>query len=784
MASLALRAVAGSTGSPLQSPRYHLQQQQQQEVIPSSPLPAVDQASLHFAPGMLDQIRTLTDAGAMTRLLHETIAFQRAIESDLESLFSQRHELERKLAALVVRSGEVLEIVKADSDQMLSSVASTCALADHVSGKVRELDRAQSRVQSTLARIDAIVERANCIDGAKQALDALDYESAAKFIETFLHLDAQYSDSTTAGNGVEGKQDTSSEQRAQLLESKEKLENLIRKNLASAVEERDHQSVVRFVKLFTPLGLEEEGLQKFVNYLREVIVFRAREEFEGLVDAVEQATLEGKSHLTPDFVGALRSLFTDIAVAVQENDEILRSLCSEDGIVHAVRELQEECDSRGTLILKRYMDFRKLGRLAKECSTHTNKNIITVGAAEGPDPREVGIYLEEIAALSQISEDYSLFMITKIREAESAGAQMSPRATNFLRMGTFSRTVQELMMHYIVLEEFFMAENVRKAVKIDEFVADALTTSMVDDVFYVLQQCTRRSISTLNLQSVLATVNGAINLLNNEYNEALKLKLREPNLAGRLFSAGVGVVKVGTEVATALNDVDISAEYVIKLRHDLEEHCTETFAAPADRDKAKSCLTDLGETSNIFRQLLSAGLEQLANSLTPKLRPILDSVGTISYELTEAQYAENEVNNPWVQKLLYAVDTNVMWLQPMMTNNTYDSLVHLVIDFIVKRLEVIIAQKRFNQLGGLQLDRDARSLVAHFSSMTQRTVRDKFARLSQMATILNLEKVVEILDYWGENSGPMTWRLTPAEARRILSLRVDFKPEAIQALRL
>ncbi|KAI7985633.1 Metal transporter Nramp6 [Camellia lanceoleosa] len=33
-----------------------------------------------------------------------------------------------------------------------------------------------------------------------------------------------------------------------------------------------------------------------------------------------------------------------------------------------------------------------------------------------------------------------------------------------------------------------------------------------------------------------------------------------------------------------------------------------------------------------------------------------------------------------------------------------------------------------------------------------------------------------------ENSGPMTWRLTPAEVRRVLGLRVDFKPEAIAAL--
>ena len=54
----------------------------------------------------------------------------------------------------------------------------------------------------------------------------------------------------------------------------------------------------------------------------------------------------------------------------------------------------------------------------------------------------------------------------------------------------------------------------------------------------------------------------------------------------------------------------------------------------------------------------------------------------------------------------------------------------------------------------------------------------------QIATLLNLESVSEVMDYWGENSGPLTWRLTPAEVREVLSLRVDFSAAAIAALRL
>lgn len=49
------------------------------------------------------------------------------------------------------------------------------------------------------------------------------------------------------------------------------------------------------------------------------------------------------------------------------------------------------------------------------------------------------------------------------------------------------------------------------------------------------------------------------------------------------------------------------------------------------------------------------------------------------------------------------------------------------------------------QLGGLQFDKELRSLVAYLTTVTTWTIRDKFARLTQMATILNLERVIKII---------------------------------------
>lgn len=542
-------------------------------MIPEDVLPASVPVS-----NMLEQIRTLTDIGAMTRLLHECIAYERSIDNELETILDERHGLEKKLSGLH-QSAEVLEFVRSDSDQMLLSVQSTCALADHVSGKVRELDLAQSRVQSTLARIDAIVDRTNCIDGAKQALEAEDYETAAKYVETFLQLDAEFNEGVAGLDTVSGKE-AGAEQRKQMVESKQKLESIIRKKLVVAVEAKDHTNVVRFVKLYPPLRLQEEGLRSYVGYLRKVVSLRARNEYEGLVEALGAS--EGGRGGGPDFVGVLNNLFKDIADAVDENEELLFDLAGEEGVATAMLELQEECNARGNIIVKKYIEHRKLPKLTKDIATH-NKNLLAVGGNEGPDRREIEVILEEMMLLSQTSEEYFDFMYTKLREAGSGGAQVSPREYNTFKTGSFGQSVLELVGYYVNLEEYFMGENVQKAIKIDEFVPDGMTTSMVDDVFYVLQSCTRRAISTSSVQSVLQVINYTSNLLNNEFNEALQRKFREPNLFSKLFSQGVPVPKVGTEIATALNNIDISAEYVVKLKHDIEEHCYKV-----------SCLTHLG----------------------------------------------------------------------------------------------------------------------------------------------------------------------------------------------
>ena len=78
--------------------------------------------------------------------------------------------------------------------------------------------------------------------------------------------------------------------------------------------------------------------------------------------------------------------------------------------------------------------------------------------------------------------------------------------------------------HADLQEEFYLEENVEKAITIDEWSPDALTTSMVDDVFFVLQKCGGRALAIGSLQCLCAILGQLNNLLRDSLRAALEYK--------------------------------------------------------------------------------------------------------------------------------------------------------------------------------------------------------------------------------------------------------------------
>ena len=72
-------------------------------------------------------------------------------------------------------------------------------------------------------------------------------------------------------------------------------------------------------------------------------------------------------------------------MAVEENEEFLRSTFGPESVLDVIQALQGECDTHGSRILQRYIGFRQFARLQKEMS---HKKVDS-SVAGGVDPREV-----------------------------------------------------------------------------------------------------------------------------------------------------------------------------------------------------------------------------------------------------------------------------------------------------------------------------------------------------------------------------------------------------------
>eukprot|EP00894_Picocystis_sp_ML_P002221 jgi/Pico_ML_1/52738/g3402.t1 len=499
---------------------------------------------------------------------------------------------------------QVIEKLEVDAKLVADNVAHTSKLASRLSSRVKRLDSVQSKIKSTLARIDAILDRSNCLNGVNQAMDEQDYERAAQYVSKFIELDSD------VGNlpFLDTKQ--LSDQKTSMMASRARLEEIVREKFKEAANNNNHTEAFRFGKLYPLLGIRDEGLQAVTSYVRSVVSGRARTQFEALSDELGNA---GNERQKADFVGVLTAHFKDIGAAISENEPMLIGSFGNEALLSFVAAMHEECDVRGTAVIKRFCEHNSIEKLVKDTGSRSSMHAQTGDV----DPREC----------------------------------------------------------------------------------------------------------------ILATLSFAANTLTNKYKEKLAQEVRgraTKLLADAPAEYGLPPAEEAGMHAAPMNDLDVSAEYAEKLRRELEEFAMEVFSMPTDQDRIKSALSELGKAASDFSHMSKSSLEQL-------------SMGILSKSLA---------------------------------------------DSLTSRLDAMMMQKRFNPLGGLQFDKDVRNLIGRLSGLTQGTVRDKFSRLQQIAIILNLESVQEILDSWGDNAGSLSWRLSPAEVKKVMSLRVDFRPEDIARLSL
>ena len=330
-----------------------------------------------------------------------------------------------------------------------------------------------------------------------------------------------------------------------------------------------------------------------------------------------------------------------------------------------------------------------------------------------------------------------------------------------------------------------------------------------------------------NLNCVCAVINHIASLLESDFLEALRTPLRAfpgggiidnlsvgmtaltGTLTGAMAGGGKGIVS--TEDAaeqqrqaflTALNNAEIATGYISELASEeimrrlgrkvriIQPACNDTTTTnnkltTGEHENLQSCVRELSSLSARFKQLVEAGLNELNNSaLKPEVKPMINDFQDVPRDIDDVEFAEAEANEPWIQTVLINLHNLLENFKPRLSASSFDQLVSYLTNTVASTLERAVLKSKFTRLGGLQFDRELRALVNFLTAVTSSTVRDRFARLHQINTVLNLEQPQEVLEYYGGNSSGVTWRLTPAEVRQVLQLRVDFRTDEIKRLNL
>lgn len=304
------------------------------------------------------------------------------------------------------------------------------------------------------------------------------------------------------------------------------------------------------------------------------------------------------------------------------------------------------------------------------------------------------------------------------------------------------------------------------------------------------------------MDGICAVINNAASTLEQDFVPALKSTLKAGYPSGYIdlahaYNAFQTSIQQGklqtndneharTNFIVQLNNADVSTEFIETLTNSI----TDEIKGALPRITAKeiglveSCMSGMKSVRDTLKAIVDFGLQQLrASAIKPRLHTWVDQFIALNHTMTDDELGTYEAGETFAQMLIHHLDGLLKSFENVMSSRNYDALVGLVAGDLTLRLERAIKKSTFNRIGGLVLDQEVRAISSFLATATSWSVRDKMIRLTQIATLLNLEKLAEVQDYWDPNEGETTWRLTVSEVRQILALRIDFKMEEIKRLK-
>ncbi|VDK67252.1 unnamed protein product [Onchocerca ochengi] len=436
----------------------------------------------------------------------------------------------------VTRLKNQMTLIESDTKQLASKLKMISGLADSISSKVMALDIAKGRVVECLQRVSDLMDLRNCADGVRSAIEQEDYELAARHIHKFLTLDTTV---FQMGDHNEGKDVGQSMGKSYeiLREAMTEMKSVIEKRFDQAVKDNDVASIQRFFKLFPLLNEHANGIKRIGDYLCIKICEFAERNYKVML-----AGGTDDKRINVLYADALTMLFEGIAREIQVYEPLIDSSYGPDKLLSLIEILQEICDKEAERIIDAFIKNRQFDSKAKmveKITRNSDKYVL-----DKIDALELDVLLSEVTLMHTRTHLYWRYLKRRLNVAnmktdeqneldenqmtdenkrlfEEGRAKQKRERSNKLDdlvlRSVLGTRMQELLGQYVLMEQFYMTESVAKAMTMDLKESDSLTSSTLDDVFFIVRKCVRRSLSSSSVDCTCAVLNNGVTALEADF---------------------------------------------------------------------------------------------------------------------------------------------------------------------------------------------------------------------------------------------------------------------------
>uniref|UniRef100_A0A7S4LE23 Conserved oligomeric Golgi complex subunit 4 n=1 Tax=Eutreptiella gymnastica TaxID=73025 RepID=A0A7S4LE23_9EUGL len=732
---------------------------------------------------------------------------------EIHALVSNKAEMQAQEEFLGDLRRHQLSSAKDRTVQLAGTISEAAKLANKSSKRVKELDQVKARVNEALELVEGITSQHSSLEGVTEALASKDYETAVKHVTRYFETEKQLK------NVGEMEDLTSSATSTQVQLEADKLREAIRTEFKDASSKKDSDRVIRFSKLFAPLDMATEGLELYLQFLKEEIATELTGWVKENVKKVETKDGDGT------YLAILSRVLDTIAATLEDQDSHVATHFGTAGTKEFLHQLNNEASSQMMPILKSIVKTTK----------PLNDN------PQGVEPVEMDEMMDEIAHVSRTCNIYYHFIASRHAKAEEAevaakdeghGAhepdshshqptpakkpQRKPRQVlpKFLIQAEAYEYLQTVLSLYIPLQRDYLNLAFSRAASLDSGKkkenkdadksgalkktlsaikmntqeeddmgsAQGQGTSLIEDVFYMLRISCHRVVQCNNSSIISAVLNIIADLLRDSFLTEIQKNIKVSKEQARPSHRSMQWI----------NNLQQSSAYITKLYEEMSNLVQRNRAFDEQEiTKIMAVAFEMKATADTFSHHLQSYLHKILAIVEAQMRARgLAEFEQLDYRINEGQFINNEINDPWVLTALQAWDQILDPYRSGLNEMNFEELIKEVVSYVTHQMETITFQKAFTQYGGLQVDKDLRALRNYFTEKTEKPVRDKFTRMSQITNLLSVDKVSEVYDLWGGSGGSgggsnhLMWRVSSAEVKQVLALRVDFEKTAINALKL